>query len=97
MDTEEGVGMTVKVSGDPALPTLADVATETAKLPGLDVKYMLKAAAITMTITTIARILVRDKRLLHPPSHIFSVKAYSVFGEGVITVRPRCFMVITVS
>jgi hypothetical protein len=38
MDTEDGVGMTVNVTGEPAVATLVDVATETAKLTGLVVK-----------------------------------------------------------
>jgi hypothetical protein len=38
MDAEDGVGITVKVTGDPAVPTLVDAATETVKLIGLVVR-----------------------------------------------------------
>jgi hypothetical protein len=38
MDADEGVGIAVNDIGEPAAPTLSDVATETEKLIGLDVK-----------------------------------------------------------
>jgi hypothetical protein len=38
MDAEDGLDITVNVIGDPAVPTLVDVATETDKLVGLLVK-----------------------------------------------------------
>jgi hypothetical protein len=38
IDAEERLGITVNVIGDPATPTLSDVATETEKLAGFVVK-----------------------------------------------------------
>jgi hypothetical protein len=38
IDAEEGVSITVNAIGDPAVPTLSDVATETDKLIGLVVR-----------------------------------------------------------
>jgi hypothetical protein len=81
MDTEDGVGITVNVTGDPAAPTLVDAATETERLIGLVVRYRLTAAIITMAITTIARSLVRDKTSA-PARLPSSLNAYCVFGVG---------------
>jgi hypothetical protein len=54
MDADEGLTITVNVIGDPAVPTLVDVPTETDKLVGLVVEKKTTTPAakiITMTIS----------------------------------------------
>jgi hypothetical protein len=61
MDADEGVGIAVNVIGDPAVPTLIDVATETDRAVGLIVTKKVKAPPTIIIKTTMtARIFVRD-------------------------------------
>jgi len=76
MDADEGLAIAVKVTGDPAVPTLVDVATDTDRAVGFMVTKKVMAPTIIIKTIMTARILVRDivvatQKGLAPCPHLF--------------------------